>query len=187
MLIGYARVSTHDQRLDLQLDALHHAGCTKIFTEKASGVQRDRPALKDALHYMRKGDTLVVWKMDRLARSLKHLLETIDHLETFHMGLRSLTEAIDTTTSGGKLIFHIFASLAEFERAMIQERTCAGLIAAKKLGRLGGRPKKIKEHDILVAKALLKEETLTVVDVAKRLQVSVATLYRHIPGGKSHR
>lgn len=186
MLIGYARVSTQDQNLDLQMDALREAGCEKIFTEKASGAQRDRPSLKDALDYMRKGDTLVVWKMDRLARSLKHLLETIEHLEESSMGFRSLTESIDTTTSGGKLIFHLFASLAEFERAMIQERTLAGLKAAKKLGRMGGRPRKITENDLLAAKALLKEKTLTVLDVAKRLRVSVATLYRHLPGGRSH-
>lgn len=186
MLIGYARVSTQDQNLHLQMDALLDAGCEKIFTEKASGAQRDRPSLKDALDYMRKGDTLVVWKMDRLARSLKHLLDTIEHLETSMMGFRSLTESIDTTTSGGKLIFHIFASLAEFERAMIQERTLAGLKAAKKLGRMGGRPRKIKENDLLAAKALLKEDHLTVLDVAKRLRVSVATLYRHLPGGRSH-
>ena len=139
MLIGYARVSTQEQDLALQLDALQAAGCEKVFTEKASSAQRDRPALTAALDYMRAGDTLVVWKLDRLARSLKQLIETIEDLGDKQMGLKSVTEAIDATTSGGKLIFHIFGALSEFERAIIRERTLAGLTAARARGRKGGR------------------------------------------------
>src|SRR6478735_3970281 len=137
---GYARVSTQEQDLALQLDALREAGCNKVFEEKASGAQRDRPALKAALDYMRAGDTLVVWKLDRLARSLKQLIETVEKFGERGVGLRSLTEAIDTTTAGGKLVFHLFAALAEFERGVIRERTLAGLQAARARGRLGGRP-----------------------------------------------
>lgn len=123
MLVGYARVSTQDQNPALQLDALTAAGCEKVFTEKASGAQRDRPELSAALSYMRSGDSLVVWKLDRLARSLPQLIETVAQLEAQGIGFRSLTEAIDTTTAGGKLIFHIFGALAEFERSVIRERT----------------------------------------------------------------
>ena len=130
MLVGYARVSTQEQNLDLQINALKNAGCQKIFTEKASGAQRDRPELLAAMNYIRAGeDVLVVWKLDRLARSLKQLIETVERFETQNIGLLSLTESINTNTSGGKLIFHIFASLAEFERSIIRERTNAGLLA----------------------------------------------------------
>lgn len=185
MLVGYARVSTIEQNLDLQLNALNDAGCEKIFTEKASGAQRDRPELIATLNYMRKGDTLVVWKLDRLARSLKQLIETIESLEKKEMGFRSLTESIDTTTPGGKLIFHIFGSLAEFERTMIRERTRAGLIASRKQGRIGGRPKSLNDEDLKIAMALLKDENITVEEVAKRLSVTRATLYRYLPGGRT--
>ena len=140
MFIGYARVSTQDQNPELQLDALRQEGCEKIFTEKLSGARRDRPELKAALEYMRSDDTLVVWKLDRLARSLKQLIETVEDLEERGIGFSSLTEAIDTTTPSGKLVFHIFAALAEFERSIIRERTMAGLNAARERGRLGGRP-----------------------------------------------
>jgi len=135
MLIGYARVSTQDQELNLQIDALKGAGCKKIYTEKASGVKSDRPQLLAALEYMREGDTLVVWRLDRLARSLKQLIETIELLEEKGVHFKSLTESMDTKTSGGKLIFHIFAALSEFERGLIRDRTMAGLNAAKRLGR----------------------------------------------------
>ena len=140
MLVGYARVSTQDQNPDLQLDALKAAGCEKVFTEKASGGQRDRPELAAALSYMRPGDSLVVWKLDRLARSMPQLIDTVSTLEDQGIGFRSLTEAIDTTTAGGKLVFHIFGALAEFERSVIRERTRAGLKAARDRGRKGGRP-----------------------------------------------
>jgi DNA invertase Pin-like site-specific DNA recombinase len=185
MLIGYARVSTQDQNPALQLDALKEAGCEKTFTEKASGAQRDRPELKAAIEFMRKGDTLVVWKLDRLARSLKQLITTVEDLESQGIGFRSLTEAIDTTTSGGRLIFHIFASLAEFERSVIRERTKAGLQAAHARGRLGGRPPALLREDLAAAKALLRDPAITVEQVAKRLGVAPSTLYRHLPGGRS--
>ena len=141
MLIGYARVSTADQTLDLQKDALQQAGCTKIFTDTASGAKAERTGLDEALNYVRQGDTLVVWRLDRLGRSLTHLIDTITTLNNRKIGFKSITENIDTTTSGGKLIFHIFGALAEFERDIIQERTQAGLTAARARGRKGGRPK----------------------------------------------
>lgn len=185
MLVGYARVSTQDQDVSLQLDALQSAGCEKVFTEKASGAQRDRPRLGEAVAYMREGDTLVVWKLDRLARSLKQLIETVEELGGHGIGLKSLTESIDTTTSGGKLIFHIFAALAEFERGVIRERTKAGLEAARARGRTGGRPPSLSENDIAAARAMLRDPEITVGEVAKRLGVVQSTLYRHIPGGRS--
>lgn len=185
MQIGYARVSTQDQDTVLQLDALQQAGCEKIFTEKASGAQRDRPELKAALDYLRSGDTLVVWKLDRLARSLRQLIDTFEHLQERQIGLRSLTEAIDTTTPGGTLIFHIFGALAEFERSLLRERTLAGLASARARGRVGGRPPALTDTNLDVAKALLRDPSITVEKVAKTLGVSPATLYRHIPGGRS--
>ena len=184
MFVGYARVSTQDQNSALQLDALKEVGCEKIFTEKASGAQRERPELKAALGYMRGGDTLVVWKLDRLARSIKQLIETVEMLEEKEIGLRSLTEAIDTTTTGGRLVFHIFAVLAEFERSIIRERTNAGLAAARERGRLGGRPRALSEKDLLEAKAMLSNPKITVEQVAKRLGVAPSTLYRYLPGGR---
>ncbi|MFD1913995.1 recombinase family protein [Halodurantibacterium flavum] len=185
MLVGYARVSTQDQNPALQLDALTAAGCEKVFTEKASGAQRDRPELAAALSYMRSGDSLVVWKLDRLARSLPQLIETVAQLEAKGIGFRSLTEAIDTTTAGGKLIFHIFGALAEFERSVIRERTRAGLKAARERGRKGGRPPALSAADLAAAKALLSDPAITVDEVAARLKVSPATLYRHLPGGRA--
>lgn len=185
MLVGYARVSTQDQKQALQLDALKGAGCERIFEEKASGAQRDRPQLKAALDYMRAGDTLVVWKLDRLARSMKQLIETVEGLEGQGIGFRSLTEAIDTTTPGGRLVFHIFGALAEFERSIIRERTRAGLDAARARGRRGGRPPKLREKDLVAARAMLANEAITVEDIARRLQVSPATLYRHMPSART--
>lgn len=185
MNIGYARVSTQDQTPELQLDALRQTGCERIFQEKASGAQRDRPQLTAALDYMRPGDTLVVWKLDRLARSLKQLIETVELLEQREVCLRSLTEDINTGTSGGRLIFHIFGALAEFERSIIRERTIAGLTAAKARGRVGGRPKALSDADVAAAKVLLKEPNLTAKDVAARVGVSLATLYRYIPAARA--
>jgi DNA invertase Pin-like site-specific DNA recombinase len=185
MLVGYARVSTQDQKPELQRDALTAAGCEKLFEEKASGAQRDRPQLMAALDFMRTGDTLVVWKLDRLARSIKQLIETVEALEERGIGLRSITEAIDTTTSGGKLIFHIFAALAEFERSIIRERTTAGLLAARERGRIGGRPPALSDADIAAAKALLADPNITTKDVAKRMNVSLSTLYRHLPAARA--
>ena len=185
MLVGYARVSTQDQNPALQRDALTEAGCGKLFVEKASGAQRERPALGEALAFMRAGDTLVVWRLDRLARSIKQLIETVEVLEGRGIGLRSLTEAIDTTTSGGKLVFHIFAALAEFERSIIRERTMAGLAAARARGRTGGRPPALSAADIAAAKALLADPALTGKQVAERLGVSLSTLYRHLPAARA--
>src|SRR5579863_7426512 len=181
MLLGYARVSTQDQKPELQLDALRQAGCEKLFTEKASGAQRERPQLQAAVDYIREGDTLVVWKLDRLARSLKQLIETVEELEQRGIGFRSLTESIDTTTSGGRLVFHIFAALAEFERSIIRERTKAGLEAA----RTRGRPRALSEKDRAIVAALLRDPSLTVKEIAQRLDVAPSTIYAHFPGGRA--
>ncbi len=185
MLVGYARVSTQDQNPALQLDTLKAVGCERIYTERASGAQRDRPELAAALDFLREGDTLVVWRLDRLARSIKQLIETVEGLEARKAGFRSLTEAIDTTTSGGRLVFHIFAALAEFERQVIRERTRAGLDAARARGKKGGRPRSLGEGDLAAARAMLRDPNITVEEVARRLKVGPATLYRHLPGGRS--
>jgi DNA invertase Pin-like site-specific DNA recombinase len=185
MMIGYARVSTIDQNLALQRDTLIEAGCGKIFTEQLSGAVADRPALHDALEFARSGDTLIVWKLDRLARSMKQLIETIEKLRVRGIGFRSLTEALDTTTAQGRLVFHMFGALAEFERSLIRERTRAGLAAAKRAGRTGGRPAKLTDEDLDVARTLLANPDIAVSDVASRLGVSSATLYRYLPAARS--
>lgn len=185
MLIGYARVSTVDQNLDLQRNALTEAGCERIFTEQMSGAVADRPELMAAIGYARSGDTLVVWKLDRLARSVKQLIDTVENLRGRRIGFRSLTEALDTTTAQGRLVFHMFGALAEFERSLIHERTRAGLSAAKKAGRTGGRPPKLTDDDIRAAKAMLTNPDIGVASVAHRLGVSLATLYRHIPAARA--
>ena len=184
MFVGDARVSTLDQNPQLQLDALKVAGCERSFVERASGAQRKRPKLQGALEYMREGDTLVVRKLDRLARSLKQLVETVKCLETGKIGFRSLTEEIDTTTPGDRQTFHLFAALAEFERSVIKERTTAGLAAARARGRKGGRRPSLNAKDLTAAKALLSDPEITVGKVAKRLKVSPATLCRRLPGGR---
>ncbi len=181
MLVGYARVSTQDQNPALQLDALKAAGCERIYTEKASGAQRDRPELKAALDYAREGDTLVVWKLDRLARSIRQLIETVEDLERRKIGLRSLTEAIDTTTSSGRLIFHVFGALAEFERDLIRERTQAGLRAARARGRTGGRPKVLADvKKQALAQALYDGGQADVATICRTLGISRATFYRYV-------
>jgi DNA invertase Pin-like site-specific DNA recombinase len=185
LLIGYARVSTVDQTLDLQCNALNEAGCTRIFTEQLSSAVADRPELTAAISYARAGDTLVVWKLDRLARSMKQLIDTVEDLRAREIGFRSLTEALDTTTAQGRLVFHMFGALAEFERSLIRERTQAGLHAAKKAGRTGGRPPKLTEQGIRAAKAMLTDPDIGVAAVAHRLGVSLATLYRHIPAART--
>jgi DNA invertase Pin-like site-specific DNA recombinase len=183
MNIGYARVSTHDQTLDLQQDALEKIGCTKIFTDTTSGAKAERKGLEDALTYVREGDTLVVWRLDRLGRSLKHLIETITDLNNRKIGFKSIQENIDTTTSGGKLIFHNFGALAEFERDIIREQTNAGLAAARARGRLGGRPK-AKTLDnpkkVAMAQSLYDDKNNTIDEICKTLNISRATLYRYI-------
>lgn len=185
MRIGYARVSTGEQTVDLQRDALAAAGCARIFEETASGAARDRPALAAALDYMREGDVLTVWRLDRLARSLRQLLETAEALEARGIGLASLTEAIDTASPGGRLVFHVFAALAEFERALLRDRTLAGLAAAKARGRTGGRPPALSAEDLAHARALLADPAITMAQVARRLGVAPSTLYRHLPGGRA--
>jgi DNA invertase Pin-like site-specific DNA recombinase len=178
MRVGYARVSTHEQNLELQLDALKKAGCERVFEDKASGAKSERPGLAKAREMLRPGDTLVVWRLDRLGRSLKHLIEAVTELDEAGVGFLSLTENIDTTTNGGRLVFHIFGALAEFERGLIRERTLAGLAAARARGRKGGRPKKMDAKKLSQAKALLASRDQSVADVASLLKVGRATLYR---------
>ena len=185
MLVGYARVSTRDQTTTLQLDALTVAGCERIFEETATGARRDRPQLAATLEYMRKGDTLVVWKLDRLARTIRQLIETVDDLEERGVGVRSLIDGIDTSTAGGKVVFIVFAALAEFERTNIRERTRAGLDAARSRGRVGGRPSALSQQDLLEAKAMLRDPGITAAAVARRFNVSISTLYRHLPAARS--
>jgi DNA invertase Pin-like site-specific DNA recombinase len=180
MLVGYARVSTTDQTLDLQRDALTEAGCTKIFTDTASGAQTERKGLTEALSYVRAGDTLVVWKLDRLGRSLKDLITRITELNDRKIGFKSLTENIDTTTSGGKLIFHIFGALAEFERDIIKERTNAGLEAARTRGKFGGRPKSLTPEKIKLARRLYADTSMSVGEICKMLGISRYTLLRYV-------
>lgn len=185
MLIGYGRVSTQDQHIDLQTSALKNAGCENIFIEQASGSLKERPQLKEALNYARQGDTLIVWKLDRLGRSLPHLIDTIQMLKEKGIAFKSLTETIDTSTSGGTFIFHIFGALAEFERALIRERTYAGLAQARLQGKVGGRPKKWTDKNKVVVDALLKDKSLTISEIAKQIGVSQATLYRHMPSART--
>jgi len=180
MLVGYARVSTFDQNLDLQKDALSKAGCEKVFLDQVSGVASERPGMEKAFEYLREGDTLVVWRLDRLGRSLKHLIEMIAHLDERKIGFKSLQESIDTTTSGGKLVFHIFGALAEFERNLISERTTAGLSAARARGRLGGRPRVLDEQKIKVALKLYEERQHTVQEICKIIGVSKPTFYNYV-------
>ena len=181
MLIGYARVSTDDQDLSLQRDALNASGCTRIFTDTMSGAKAERPGLSAALDHCRAGDTVVVWRLDRLGRSLTNLIELMTMLEGKEIGFKSLSEQIDTTTSGGKLVFHIFGALAEFERELIRERTRAGLAAARARGRQGGRPKKLDTpKKVAMAQALYDQGTHSIDDICQTLGVSRATLYRVI-------
>ncbi len=176
MKIGYARVSTEDQNLDLQIDALKEKKCDHICKEKMSGTIHDRPALDEALNFMRKGDTLVVWKLDRLGRSLRHLIEVINNLMDKGMYFMSLQENIDTTSTSGKLIFHIFAALAEFEREIISERTKAGLKAARVRGRMGGRPKKLNEEQAQMVKKMWIDHTITIDEICRTFDRSRSTL-----------
>ena len=180
MIIGYARVSTEDQNLDLQLDALKEAGCKKIFHDKISGVKEDRDGLLQVLDIVRPGDTLVVWKLDRLGRSLQHLISVVDELKGKDVYFRSLKENLDTSSSTGKLIFHIFGALAEFERDIIRERTMAGLAAARARGRVGGRPKIMDEGKVKLARTLMADNSRCVREICEILGVSKATLYRYL-------
>ena len=191
MLIGYARVSTQDQNLNLQLDDLKKAGCDRIFQEKASSA-KERPQLLKLLETIREGDTVIVWKLDRLGRSLKELITLINDFQEKGIGFRSLNDAIDTTTAQGRLVFNIFASLAEFERDLIRERTKAGLSAARARGRLGGKPKglsKEAQSKAEAARTLFEKQEKTVDEIGKLLGISRATVYRYLdlspkPSGK---
>jgi DNA invertase Pin-like site-specific DNA recombinase len=180
MLIGYARVSTDDQNLDLQKDALIQAGCDKILEDQQSGAKAERPGLKAALEYARAGDTLVVWRLDRLSRSLKDLIDMVSQLEARGIGLKSLHESLDTSSSSGKLIFHIFGALAEFERNLIRERTQAGLRAARARGRKGGRPKALDADERALAVQLYEEKKHTVKQICKMMGISKPTLYKYL-------
>ena len=179
MLIGYARVSTYDQNLDLQVDALKDIGCQKIFTDKSSGKNKERLGLDEALAYAREGDVIVTWKLDRMGRSLKHLVEVITDLESKGIGFTSIQENINTTTSGGKLIFHIFAALAEFESDIIKERTHAGLAAARSRGRNGGRPKALTDQQIKQLRVMSKDNSITVQEICKTFNISKGTYYKY--------
>jgi DNA invertase Pin-like site-specific DNA recombinase len=179
MLIGYARVSTDDQNLDLQRDALEKAGCEQIFTDRISGTKDRRPGLEEALSHLRPGDTLVVWRLDRLGRSLRHLIDTVTDLQERGIGFKSLQESIDTTTSGGKLVFHIFGALAEFEREIIRERTNAGLQAARARGRNGGRPKKLTVKQIQILQHLAADKKHTVKEICQTLGIGRTAFYRY--------
>ena len=183
MLIGYARVSTLNQNLDSQLSALKKAGCDKIFSEKISGVKTERKELNRCLEHLRSGDTLVIWKLDRLGRSLIHLIEILKALEANNISFRSLNDNIDTTTSTGKLFFHIMAAIAQFERDLISERTKAGLAAARAKGRRGGRPKglsKEAEKTALAAKAMYVDGKFTIKEICDKLSISKTTLYKYL-------
>ena len=180
MLIGYARVSTSDQNPNLQEDALKKAGCKKIYIDKISGTIADRPELTKAIDVLREGDTLIIWRLDRLGRSLKDLINWISYLEKEGIALNSLQESIDTSTSTGKLVFHIFGALAEFERNLIRERTQAGLIAARARGKMGGRPKRLNEIKRQMVFKLYNEKVLTINQVCKEMGISKPTLYKYL-------
>ena len=180
MLIGYARVSTEDQNLTLQMDALERAGCERTFQDQMTGTRMDRPALMEAMSHLRAGDTLVVWKLDRLGRSVKGLVDMVAELANRNVHFKSLTDQIDTSTPAGRFFFHVMASLAQMERELIAERTTAGLQAARRLGRIGGRKRKMDAGKVDAAKHLLRSGVLPK-DVAKNLGVSVPTLYRWVP------
>jgi DNA invertase Pin-like site-specific DNA recombinase len=184
MNIGYARVSTADQTLNLQLDALKQADCRKIFTDTASGAKFERKGLEEALNFLRDGDTLVVWRLDRLGRSLKDLIDRLTELHTRNIGFKSLTENIDTTTSGGKLIFHIFGALAEFERDIIRERTTAGLTAARARGKTGGRPRSplSEAKRLQLAKQMYDNQHISVGEICDSLHIPRSTFYKYVRG-----
>ena len=180
MLIGYARVSTDDQNLDLQRDALQAAGCERIFEDMVSGAKADRTGMTELLTVLRAGDTVVIWRLDRLGRSLKNLIAVVEHLEVAQVGLRSLQENIDTASSGGRLVFHLFGALAEFERNLIRERTRAGMAAARARGRMGGRPKRLDPAKRALALRLHQEEKHTIKEICQMMGISKSTLYNYL-------
>jgi DNA invertase Pin-like site-specific DNA recombinase len=185
MLIGYARVSTDEQKLDLQLEALEKAGCGRVFTDQLSGAAVERPGLEAALSHLREGDTLAVWKLDRLGRTVKGLVELVAALQGRGVQFMSLTDGIDTSTPAGRFFFHVMAALAEMERDLIRERTRAGLAVARARGRLGGRKRAMTDSKVESAKRLLASG-VPPREVASNLSVSVATLYRWLPGARAN-
>lgn len=180
MLIGYARVSTDDQNLDLQRDALKVAGCERIFEDRASGAKAERSGLIALMNVLRSGDIVIIWRLDRLGRSLKDLIQLVERLEVAGVGLRSLQESINTSSSGGKLVFHFFGALAEFERNLIRERTQAGLSSARARGRMGGRPKRLDPAKETLALRLYSERKHTVEEICQMMGISKSTLYNYI-------
>jgi len=190
MLIGYARVSTNEQHLDLQRDALRNAGVSAkhLYTDTITGTKAERKGLAEALSHLREGDTFVVWRLDRLGRSLTHLIETVAALQQHHIAFKSITENIDTSTATGQLVFHLFGALAEFERNLIKERTMAGLQAARARGRKGGRPKlNPAVSKVAMAKKLYADKANSIQDICQTLHISRATLYRYLrAGGAAH-
>ncbi|CEG55954.1 recombinase family protein [Legionella fallonii] len=180
MLIGYARVSTDDQNLDLQHDALKKAGCEKFYTDQMTGSKINRPGLEAAIEFARNGDVIVVWRLDRLSRSLKDLIEMVSLLDSRKIGLKSLHESIDTSSISGKLIFHIFGALAEFERNLIRERTHAGLQAARARGRKGGRPKKLSTDKAQLVIQLYEGKQHSINQICKLIGISKPTLYKYL-------
>lgn len=186
MLLGYARVSTDDQHLDLQRDALNAAGCERLFEDRLSAARADRPGLSLLLEVARRGDTIVVWRLDRLARSLKDLIALVDRLDSTGIGLKSLCEHIDTTSGGGKLVFHLFGALAEFERTLIRERTRAGLDAARARGRQGGRPKRLDDQQRALVLRLYHERQHPIADLCRLMGISKSTLYTYLDEAQRH-
>lgn len=180
MKVGYARVSTGEQNLEMQTNALKDAGCEKIYTDRVSGAKSDRPGLQDALEYLREGDTLVVWRLDRLGRSLNDLVEKVDQLREEGKEFQSLQESINTTSANGRFQFHIFSALAEFERNLIRERTMAGLRAARARGKTGGRPSALSHEDVEKAADLIGDTGWSVSRVAELFDVHRSTLYRYV-------
>lgn len=180
MRIGYCRVSTQEQDLSLQVDALNAAGCERLFSDIASGARQDRPELQRALDHLRPGDILITWRLDRLGRSLKHLIEIVSDLEEQQIGFISLQENFDTTTNQGRLFFHIFGALADFERGLIRERTMAGLAAARARGRRGGRPRKLSSNQIRTLNAMYASQNHSLSEIARTFSISRPTVYKYL-------
>ena len=186
MFIGYIRVSTVDQNLDLQQDALHKAGCEKIYQDVTSGSKSERPGLGKLKDHLRSGDTLVVWRLDRLGRTLRDLIDWVNWLDEEGIAFKSLQEAIDTSTSGGRLIFHMFGALAEFERNLIRERTNAGLASARARGRLGGRPQALDEKRKKLLVKVYEDKDHSIPEILEMFSISKSTLYKIIRESKSN-